>query len=164
MGKSAKLATFAATYFWFPKMFGRRMNEPLAQIHFWLTFVGGYAVFISMHLQGLAGHPRRYADTTAFAFLREMQWSHEYITLAAYGLAAGQLIFLINLVWSFFAGKKAAGNPWEATTLEWTVPSPPPHDNFAGVLPKVVRGAYEYGSASGERDYVMQTDEAEAKA
>ncbi len=161
MGVAAIFGIFAATYYWFPKMFGRMMNEALGKIHFWFTFVGVYAIFMPMHFLGVAGHPRRYAETTGVNFLASLHPVHMFITIAAFVTAAAQLVFLFNLFWSMFKGKKASENPWEATTLEWTVPSPPPHDNFGGRAPVVNHGPYEYGVPGAPRDYVMQTDPAE---
>lgn len=156
MGVAAIFGIFTGTYFWFPKMFGRMMNETLGKVHFWLTFVGVYAVFMPMHFLGLVGHPRRYSELTGFEFLKPLMSVHEFISIAAFITGAAQLIFLGNLFWSMFKGKKAPENPWEATTLEWTVPSPPPHDNFAGKHPVVYHGAYEFGVPGAEKDYVMQ--------
>ena len=111
MGLAAAFATFAGTYFWFPKFTGRMMDEGLGKTHFWLTFIGGYIMFISMHLQGLAGHPRRYPDTETFDFLQPLMSLHQLITAAALVTAAAQLIFVINLLWSIKNGKVAGDNP-----------------------------------------------------
>jgi cytochrome c oxidase subunit 1 len=143
MGLAAVFGVFVGTYFWFPKMFGRRLNETLGKVHFWITFLGGYAIFVPMHLMGLVGHPRRYPDTTAFQFLASLQGLHDFITWAALITAAGQVVFLANFFWSLWKGRKAEDNPWGAATLEWMIPSPPPHDNFSGQHPVVHRGAYE---------------------
>ena len=130
MGVAAIFGIFAGTYYWFPKMFGRMMNEFWGKVHFFLTFIGVYAIFLPMHIMGIMGHPRRYAQATEFQYLAATQPFHTFITIATILTAAAQLIFVVNLFWSMFKGKKAPENPWEATTLEWTVPSPPPHDNF----------------------------------
>ncbi|MGH9862918.1 MAG: cytochrome c oxidase subunit I [Candidatus Acidiferrales bacterium] len=156
MGVAAIFGIFAGTYFWFSKMFGRLMNEPLGKLHFWLTFIGVYAIFMPMHFIGLAGHPRRYPDTTAVNFLQPLQPVHTFMTIAALLTMAAQFIFLLNFFWSLWKGKKAEINPWEATSLEWTVPSPPPHDNFAGHYPSVYRGPYEYSVPGAEKDFVPQ--------
>ena len=162
MGVAAIFGIFAGTYYWFPKMFGRMMNETLGRIHFWFTFVGVYAIFMPMHFLGMVGHPRRYSETTGVDFLAPLEPVHLFITIAAFITAAAQLIFLFNLFWSMFKGKKASENPWEATTLEWTVPSPPPHDNFAGREPVVHHGPYEYGVPGAPQDYIMQDAPPEA--
>ncbi len=164
MGVAAIFGIFAGTYYWFPKMFGRMMNEGLARIHFFLTFVGTYAIFMPMHYLGLAGHPRRYSELGQVTFLGPLVSLQEFITYAAIVTIAAQFIFVINLFWSMFKGAKASENPWEATTLEWTVPSPPPHDNFAGKTPVVHHGPYEYSVPGAPKDYVMQTEEIEIKA
>ena len=161
MGVAAIFSMFAGLTYWFPKMFGRMMNETLSKAHFWLTFLGVYAVFGPMHYLGMIGHPRRYAETTGLDYLaaRGADGLHHFVTIAVMALVTAQLIFLVNFVWSLFAGKKPEGdNPWEATTLEWSVPTPPPHDNFAGRLPVVNRGPYEYSVPGAERDYIPQTD------
>ncbi len=164
MGVAAIFGIFAGTYYWFPKMFGRMMNEGMARIHFFLTFIGTYAIFMPMHYLGIAGAPRRYAQFDQVNFLGPLVSLQEFITYAAIVTMAAQLIFVINLFWSMFKGAKASENPWEATTLEWTVPSPPPHDNFGGKTPVVHHGPYEYSVPGAPRDYVMQTDEVEIKA
>jgi len=156
MGVAAIFGIFAATFFWFPKMFGRMLSEPLGKIHFWLTFVGVYCIFMPMHFLGLAGHPRRYADTTGVNFLAPLHTVHYFITIAAFFTISAQLIFLFNVIYSLIAGKKASANPWNATTLEWSVSSPPPFDNFGGVVPVVYRGAYEFSVPDAAEDFIPQ--------
>jgi cytochrome c oxidase subunit 1 len=156
MGVAAIFGIFTATYFWFPKMFGRMLNEGLGKIHFWITFAGVYAIFMPMHFIGLAGHPRRYADTTGVNYLAPLHEVHIFITIAAIITIAAQILFVINLFYSMKAGKRATGNPWNATTLEWAIPSPPPFDNFGGREPVVYRGAYEYGVPDSVEDFVPQ--------
>jgi cytochrome c oxidase subunit 1 len=159
MGVAAIFGIFGATYFWFPKMFGRMMNEPLGKAHFFLTLVGVYAIFIPMHSLGLAGYPRRYYDHTGFDWLAPFHNLQYYISWAAILTAAAQGLFLINFFWSMFAGKKASLNPWDATSLEWATPSsPPPHDNFGGELPVVHHGPYEFSVPGVKADFVMQND------
>jgi cytochrome c oxidase subunit 1 len=160
MGVAAIFGMFAGTFYWFPKMFGRMMNETLGKIHFYLTFIGVYAIFTPMHFLGIAGNPRRYADFTNFEFMGKLMPVHTFMTWAAILTAAAQIIFVVNLVWSMKKGKKAPVNPWEATTLEWTVPSPPPFDNFAGKHPVVNHGPYEYSVPGAPKDYIMQSDPA----
>jgi len=160
MGVAAIFGIFAGTYYWFPKMYGRMMNETLGTIHFWFTFIGVYGIFIPFHLLGMIGHPRRYAEATNFDFLTKagVQPLHRIITIFALVTAAAQLIFLVNFFWSLFKGPKASDNPWEATTLEWMTATPPPHDNFAGKLPTVYRGPYEYSVPGADKDYSPQTE------
>jgi cytochrome c oxidase subunit 1 len=160
MGVAAIFGMFAATYYWFPKMFGRMMNETWGKIHFFLTLAGTYAIFMPMHYLGLAGGTRRYSQYTELAYLQKLMPLHQFMTYAAIITIAAQFIFVINLFWSMFKGPKASDNPWEATTLEWTTATPPPHDNFGGVTPVVNHGPYEYGVPGAARDYVMQTDPA----
>jgi len=158
MGVAALFGIFAATTFWFPKMFGRMMNEPLSKVHAVLTFIGVYLVFVPMHAMGLAGHPRRYYDSSGFAYLANANALHTFITWAALFTASVQLLFLFNFLWSLFRGPKASDNPWDATTLEWSTTSPPPFDNFGGVEPVVNHGPYEFAVPGAPRDFVMQTD------
>src|SRR5882724_11639012 len=158
MGVASIFGMFAATYFWFPKMFGRFMSERLGQIHFWITFVGVYAIFIPMHVMGLVGMPRRYSSFTEYEFLRTLHPLVLFVSIAAIITIAAQFIFYFNLIRSLFKGKKAGDNPWEATTLEWSTASPPPHDNFAGIVPTVYRGPYEFAVPGAPNDFVMQTE------
>jgi len=155
MGVAAIFGMFAGTYFWFPKMFGRMMNDTWGKAHFWITFVGVYCIFMPMHFIGIEGAIRRYSTSTV-NYLIPMIPVHKFMTLAALITGAGQFIFLINVFWSMFKGEKGSVNPWEATSLEWTVPSPPPWDNFAGKHPVVYHGPYEYAVPGAAKDYVMQ--------
>jgi cytochrome c oxidase subunit 1 len=164
MGVAAIFGIFAGTYYWFPKMFGRMMNETLGKIHFFITLAGTYAIFMPMHYLGMAGHPRRYSQLTELNFLHPLMGLQKFMSIAAFITIAVQLVFLFNLLWSLKKGKKAEINPWEATTLEWTVPSPPPHDNFGGVTPVVNHGPYEYSVPGAAKDYTMQTDPATVAA
>ena len=162
MGVAAIFGIFAATYYWFPKMFGRMMNETMGRIHFFITLAGTYAIFMPMHYAGMAGQTRRYSQFTEVAYLQKLIPLNTFITYAAFITVAAQFIFVINLFWSMFKGPKASDNPWEATTLEWTTTTPPPHDNFGGKTPVVNHGPYEYGVPGAPKDYVMQTDPATA--
>jgi cytochrome c oxidase subunit I len=158
MGVAAIFGIFAGTFYWFPKISGRMLHEGLGRWHFYLTFVGVYAIFTPMHFLGMAGNPRRYADFTNLEFMGKLMPLHIGMTHAAYFTAAVQVLFLANLAWSLKRGALAPANPWQATTLEWTVPSPTPFDNFGAALPVVHHGAYEYSVPGAERDYIMQTD------
>jgi cytochrome c oxidase subunit 1 len=163
MGVAAIFGIFAGIYFWFPKMFGKMMSEKLGRIHFWITFVGVYSIFIPMHIMGIVGMPRRYAQFSdkngqIYGFLASLHPLVLFVTVAAIITFFTQFIFLFNLIWSLFKGKKAGDNPWEATTLEWATTSPPPHDNFAGHPPVVHRGAYEFSVPGAPNDFVMQTE------
>jgi cytochrome c oxidase subunit 1 len=160
MGVAAIFGMFAATCYWFPKMFGRMMNETWGRVHFFLTLAGTYAIFMPMHYLGMAGGTRRYSDYREVKYLATLMPLHRFMTYAAIITIGAQFIFVINLFWSMFKGPKASDNPWEATTLEWTTTTPPPHDNFGGVTPVVHNGPYEYGVPGAAKDYVMQTDPA----
>ncbi len=158
MGVAAIFGIFAATYYWFPKMFGRMMNETWGRIHFFITLPGTYAIFMPMHYLGLAGQTRRYSQFTEVAYQAKLLPLQTFITYAAIITISAQFIFVVNLFWSMFKGPKASDNPWESTTLEWITATPPPHDNFGGVTPVVNHGPYEYGVPGAAKDYVMQTD------
>src|SRR5262249_13008105 len=110
---------------------------------FWFTFIGVNAIFMPMHIMGIMGHPRRYAQATEFQFLAGAQKFHHFITAAAILTAVAQLVFLVNLFWSMFKGKKSNVNPWEATTLKCSIPPPPPHDTWGEKFPVVHNGLYE---------------------
>src|SRR6202051_2399183 len=157
MGVAAMFGIFSATYFWFPKMTGRMMNETLGRLHFWLSFVGAYCIFMPFHYLGMAGNIRRYSSFPD-DFLQPLVPLHQFITVAALFTGAVQLIFIYNLFHSRFKGPAAPANPWEGTSLEWAMPSPPPWNNFGGKDPVVYHDADQYGvkTASGA-DYIMQT-------
>jgi cytochrome c oxidase subunit 1 len=149
------MAIFAAIYFWFPKMFGRMMNDTWGKIHFALTFIFYNLTFFPMHILGMAGHMRRIYDPTQYEFLQPYQPMNKFITISAILLFVAQLPFIANFFWSLFRGRKAELNPWQDNGLEWTVPSPPPHGNFA-VTPTVYRGPYEFSSPGAEADFLPQ--------
>jgi len=157
MAVSAMFGIFAGTYFWFPKMFGRMMNDTLGKIHFWLSFVGAYCIFMPFHYLGLASNVRRYQAFTD-DYLQQLIPVHRFITVAAIATGVAQMIFVYNLIHSRFWGKPASDNPWEATSLEWSTASPPPFDNFGGKLPVVYHDPYQYGIEGSTGDYVMQAD------
>jgi cytochrome c oxidase subunit I len=156
MAMAGVFAIFSATYFWFPKMFGRMLNETLGRWHFWITLLGAYATFMPMHLLGIAGHPRRYSELSGVQYVAAMAPLQKFITLAAIITLVGQIIFLVNLFWSMFKGQMAEPNPWECTTLEWTLNSPAPAEGFGNRLPQVNHGPYEYNISGAEKDFVMQ--------
>jgi cytochrome c oxidase subunit 1 len=156
MAVAAIFGIFAGTYFWFPKMTGRMMNETLGKIHFWLSFVGAYCIFMPFHYLGIAANTRRY-QAFVDEYLQPLIPVHRFITVAAIVTGVAQFIFLYNLVHSRFWGKPAPDNPWEATSLEWSTATPPPFDNFGGKHPVVYHDPYQYGVQSSTGDYVMQT-------
>jgi cytochrome c oxidase subunit 1 len=147
---------FAGLYYWFPKMYGRMMNETLGKVHFWLTLFFFNLTFFPMHILGIGGHMRRIYNPMQYEFLHPIQWINVLITIGAIGLGFSQLVFAVNYFGTLIAGKKAEQNPWKANTLEWEAPTPPPHGNFPGPLPTVYRGPYEYSSPLVEEDYLPQ--------
>jgi cytochrome c oxidase subunit 1 len=155
MAIAAIFGIFSGTYFWFPKMWGRMMNEKLGQLHFWLSFIGVYAIFMPFHYLGLAGNVRRYQAFVA-DYMQPLVPVHQFITVAALFTGAVQLIFFFNLFYSRFWGPPAPANPWEGTSLEWSIPSPPPFDNFGGKHVVVYHDPYQYGVKSSTGDYLMQ--------
>jgi len=162
MGVAALFGVFAGTYFWWPKMTGHKMNEALGKLHFWITFVGVYCIFMPFHYLGLAGNVRRYS---AFVddYLQPLMPVHRFITISALITGAAQFIFLFNLIYSRFKGAPAGDNPWEATSLEWSTTSPPPFDNFGGKHPIVYHDSNLYGVKSSNGDYIMQTSPEEER-
>jgi cytochrome c oxidase subunit I len=160
MAAALLMSLFAAVYFWFPKMFGRMMNEALGKLHFWLTFVPLNVVFFGMLLIGYQGMQRRLYDPSVYDFLKPLLPLNRAISHAAFLLGAAQLIFVVNFFWSLARGARAAANPWEVGTLEWTVGSPPPHHNFDRI-PVVVLGPHELGHPAARplgRDWLAQTE------
>ncbi|MGH7318863.1 MAG: cytochrome c oxidase subunit I [Candidatus Rokuibacteriota bacterium] len=148
---------FAGIYYWFPKMFGRMMNEPLGKLHFWGSFIFFNGTFFPMHILGVGGMMRRIYNPLQYDFLKWTEPWNIFITVSALLLGVAQIPFVINFVWSLFAGQKAPVNPWNANTLEWTAPSPPPHLNWGATLPVVYRGPYEYSSPEVPEDFLPQT-------
>jgi cytochrome c oxidase subunit 1 len=149
------LAIFGSIYHWFPKMFGRVMNERLGKIHFLGTFVFTNGVFYMMHQLGLAGLMRRTADPYAYEFYAHLQPLNQFISWCAFALFAWQIFFVVNLVHSLFWGKRVGRNPWKACSLEWEAPSPPGHGNFDKPL-RAHRGPYEYGRPDLAEDFLPQ--------
>ena len=147
-------ALFAGIYYWYPKVTGKQMNQTLGKIHFWLSFVCINGVFMPMFWQGMAGLSRRLYDPTIYAHGRAVQSLNVLISWSVWGLAIAQLPF----IWNFFASlrhPKAVENPWQATTLEWAAPSPPPHGNFV-TPPVVYRDPYEYSEPGRSSDFHPQ--------
>ena len=157
MGSAAIFGMLAGVYHWFPKMFGRMMDERLGYLHFWLTFIGAYLVFFPMHFMGLDGVPRRYYAFTEFESMKQWLSVNTFITWAAIMAAVAQLAFLFNFIHSIFWGKKAPQNPWESNTLEWTTPVEHLHGNWPGEIPTVYRWPYDYSKPGAEHDFIPQT-------
>jgi cytochrome c oxidase subunit I len=153
----AIIAVFAAIYYWYPKMFGRKLNETLGKVHFWGTVISFNCIFIPLFFLGMAGQHRRIYNYNNFPELAgaDMQNMRIFATYSLIVLIVFQIPFLYNFITSFWKGEKAGNNPWNANTLEWAAPSPPPHGNFAE-LPTVYRGPYEFSHPDREEDYWPQ--------
>ncbi len=156
IGVVTLMGIFAGCYHWFPKMFGRLMDERLGKLHFWLTFVPMMAVFVLMHYQGLSGMLRRYYEHSLYEFQAQGRTLAVPISLLAFLAFAGQFVFLANFFWSAVRGPKASANPWQATSMEWNTASPAPHGNFGAADPVAARGPYDYAPADSEQDFVPQ--------
>jgi len=163
MGLSAVFGMFAGVYHWFPKMFGRMMNNKMGQLHFWITIVCSYGVFFPMHFLGLAGVPRRYYTNSEFPLFDNLMDINVLISTFAIVIAFGQLLFLYNFVYSALRGPKAPQNPWDSNSLEWTAPVEHIHGNWYGDIPEVYRWPYDYskvdenGEYIGGKDFIPQT-------
>jgi cytochrome c oxidase subunit 1 len=155
MGVSAFFGTFAGVYHWFPKMFGRYLNNTLAYIHFWITLTGAYLIFWPMHYEGMAGMPRRYYDYSNWESFKQFGDLNHFISIVVIAVFAAQLMFVFNFFYSIFKGRKVTTtNPWDSTTLEWTTPINPGHGNWPGEIPEVYRWPYDY-SKNG-KDFIPQ--------
>ena len=158
MGIAPVLTVFGAIYHWYPKITGRMLDDTMGKIHFWVTFIGTYAIFYPMHYLGFMGIPRRYYAIAGTNFIPDSaHLLNAWISIAAFVVGAAQLVFLYNLVVSYYRGRPAGGNPWHATTLEWQTPeTPPKHGNFGKELPIVYRWAYDYGVPGVKSDFIPQ--------
>ena len=156
IGMVTGFGVFTGCYYWFPKMFGRRMNEALGRVHFWLTIVPVFPAFVAMHYLGIGGHLRRLYDPTAYDYAVPTQGFNVLISFALFVAVAAQLVFLFNFFWSLFRGRRTDENPWESATLEWTTASPAPHLNW-DELPVVYRGPYDYRVDGAGEGYWPQT-------
>jgi cytochrome c oxidase subunit I len=155
MGVAAFFGMFAGIYHWFPKMYGRFMDETIGKLHFWFTMIGAYLVFWPMHYIGMAGVPRRYYSFDTFDAFKHFGATNKFITIAAILVFFAQIMFVINFFYSIWKGKKMTEkNPYGAATLEWTTPIEPIHGNWPGKLPSVHRWAYDYNK--DEREFVAQ--------
>jgi cytochrome c oxidase subunit 1 len=161
MAAATFLGSFAAIYFWFPKLYGRHLGRTLGLVHFWGSTVFLVVTFSLQLVAGYAGQPRRLFDPFHYDFVRGLEGLNRVTSYAAFALAAFQLAFVVNLVISLRRGRRAENNPWQVPTLEWSVPSPPPPENFAEV-PVVVRGPHELGDpdriARLGRDWIGQSE------
>src|SRR5882672_2138819 len=166
MGVAPILVVLGAIYHWYPKVTGRMLNDELGKFHFWVTFLGAYAIYFPMHYIGLLGVPRRYFEMGDMAFVPQSATTlNIFITMAALIVGFAQMVFLFNMIWSLFKGKPAGSNPWRATTLEWQTPETPPgHGNWGKELPVVYRWAYDYSVPGAKEDFVPQNQPAVARA
>ena len=151
MGVASFFGMFAGVYHWFPKMFGRFLNNTMGYIHFWVTIIGAYLIFWPMHYEGLAGMPRRYYDFSNWESFKMFGGLNEFISFISLLVFAVQLLFVFNFFYSVFKGRKVTTqNPWGSNTLEWTTPINPGHGNWPGEIPEVYRGAYDYAKDGKE--------------
>ena len=155
MGVASFFGMFAGVYHWFPKMYGRYLNNTLGYIHFWVTIMGAYLIFWPMHYEGLAGMPRRYYDFSNWESFKMFGGLNEFISMVALIVFATQLLFVFNFFYSIWKGRKVTNpNPWGANTLEWTTPIHPGHGNWVGEIPEVHRWPYDYGKDG--KEYIPQ--------
>jgi len=157
MGSASFFGMLAGVYHWFPKMFGRMMDERLGYVHFWLTFLGVYLIFFPMHYIGIAGFPRRYYSWTGFDAFNTFTDLNQFISIAAIIVFIAQFIFIFNFFYSMFKGRVATLNPWKSNTLEWTTPLNPGHGNWPGAIPHVYRWPYDYSKPGAADDFIPQT-------
>ena len=156
MGVASMFGMYAGIYHWFPKMYGKQLNNTLGYIHFWVTIAGAYMIFWPMHYEGLAGMPRRYYDFSIWESFKQFGELNKFISLVSMIVFMVQLSFLFNFFYSIFKGRKLIDpNPWKSNTLEWTAPIHPGHGNWVGEIPEVHRWAYDYGKDGV--DFIPQT-------
>ena len=160
MGVAPILVVFGGIYHWYPKVTGRMLDDRLGKVHFWITFLGAYAIFFPMHYLGFIGVPRRYYEYGETAFIpHSVAGLNVFITVSALVVGTAQMLFFFNLVWSLFRGRPSGGNPWRAASLEWQTPQTPPgHGNWGKDLPVVYRWAYDYNRPGAEQDFIPQTE------
>ena len=158
MGVAPILVIFGAIYHWYPLITGRMLNEAMGQLHFWVTFLGAYAIFLPIHYLGFLGVPRRYFEMGDTTFIPDSaQTLSAFITVIALVVGVAQVVFMFNLVWSYLKGEKAPRNPWKANSLEWqTSDLPPGHGNFGEKMPLVYRWAYDYSVPGARDDFIPQ--------
>ncbi|HEX6704982.1 MAG TPA: cbb3-type cytochrome c oxidase subunit I [Albitalea sp.] len=163
MGVAPLLVVFGAIYHWFPKITGRMLDDRLGQFHFWVTFIGTYAIYFPMHYLGVLGMPRRYHAYNDYQFIPDSaHLLNVWITIAALIVGLAQIAFIYNLIWSTFRGRMAGPNPWRAASLEWFTPdTPPKHGNWGEHMPVVYRWAYAYSVPGAPQDFIAQNAPAE---
>ena len=161
MGVSPILVIFGGIYHWYPKITGRMLNDTVGKLHFWITAVGTYVIYFPMHYLGFVGVPRRYYHNeplgeSAF-YPQSAELLNQGISIAAFIVGAAQLLFVYNLFVSYWRGRPAGDNPWEACSLEWRTPQTPPiHGNWSDTLPTVHRWAYDYSVPGEKEDFIPQ--------
>ena len=160
MGVSPILVIFGAIYHWYPKMTGKMLDDRIGQLHFWITFLGTYAIYYPMHYLGFVGVPRRYFANGEMAIIDEsVVLLNQGITIAALIVGVAQILFIWNLIYSYFRGRDSGPNPWKATSLEWQTPETPPrHGNWEARLPTVHRWAYDYSVPGAKDDFIPQSE------
>lgn len=166
MGVAPLLVVFGGIYHWFPKVTGRMLDDRLGRLHFWITFLGTYAIYFPMHYLGVLGMPRRYYNFDGYKFIPQSAFGlNTFITVIALIVGVGQLLFIVNLAWSAWRGRRADANPWRAASLEWQTPATPPgHGNWGPRLPVVYRWAYAYGEPGAAEDFIAQNAPPQAGA
>jgi cytochrome c oxidase subunit 1 len=151
-------ALFAAVYYWYPKVTGRKMSDLLGKLHFFPSLIAINGIFFPMFLQGMAGvHRRWYDGGVTYDLTKPVLHWNAFMSWSAWILGAAQIFFIINVFWSFWGGRKVGRNPWESTTLEWAAPSPPPHGNFDEPV-TAYRGPYEYSVPGAAADFIPQSE------
>jgi cytochrome c oxidase subunit 1 len=158
MGVAPLLVVFGAVYHWYPLMTGRMLDEALGQFHFWVTFIGAYAIFLPIHYLGFLGVPRRYFEMGGTSYIPESaQTLNSFVTVIALIVGFAQVVFIFNLFRSYFKGRKSERNPWQANSLEWQTPGlPPGHGNFGDTLPLVYRWPYDFSVPGARDDFIPQ--------
>tara|TARA_Y100000741_G_scaffold46687_1_gene32291 strand:- start:516 stop:1043 length:528 start_codon:yes stop_codon:yes gene_type:complete len=158
MGIAPVLVVFGAIYHWFPLITGRFLHEGMGKFHFWVTFLGSYAIYFPMHYLGFVGVPRRYYEMYESPYMEiSTNYLNQFITVTALIVGFAQILFLYNIIVSSKFGKKAENNPWKACSLEWRTPEVPPgHGNFGNELPVVYRWAYDFNVPGAKEDYIPQ--------
>ncbi len=160
MGVAPILVIFGAIYHWYPLITGRMFNEALGKFHFWVTFLGAYLIYFPMHYLGFLGVPRRYFELgDTHIYPGSAATLNSFISIMAFMVGVAQVVFLFNLAWSYFNGRRSERNPWHANSLEWqTAEFPPGHGNFGKDLPVVYRWPYDFSVPGAPRDYIPQNE------
>ena len=158
MGIAPIMVIFGAIYHWFPLVTGRMLHQGLGKFHFWISFVGSYAIYFPMHYLGFIGVPRRYYEMYNSPYIpTSAEGLNAFITIAALIVGFAQIVFIYNIITSAIRGEKAEKNPWKANSLEWQTPEmPPKHGNFGKELPVVYRWPYDFSVPGADKDYIPQ--------